>query len=103
VSARLPALWLTLALSATAAGCAHTPVVIGVAFRVESNVPDATVWVDDQLLGRAADWTRDGRYIRGGFHRVELRHPAYYSVYQEIEPLDGGQAVIRAELHPLLE
>ena len=73
------------------------------ALRVETNVPDATVWVDDVLVGKAADWSRDGRHIRPGFHRVEVRAPGYYSVFQEIEQPEGGQAAIRADLKPLLD
>ena len=33
-----------------AVGCAHTMPYGAVAFRVESDVPDATVWVDDVLV-----------------------------------------------------
>ena len=90
-------LWLA------AASCAHTIQGGSVSFRVDSNVPDATVWIDDVLVGKVSDWARDGRNIRAGFHRVEVRSPGYYSVYQELEQPDGGHAVIKATLHPLLE
>jgi hypothetical protein len=83
--------------------CAHTMQGGQVAFRVESNVGDATVWIDDVLVGKASDWANDGRHIRPGFHRVEIRSPGYYSVYQEIEQPDGGRIAVKANLHPLLE
>ena len=38
---------LLLAFLLAAAGCAHSLAASGVAFRVESNVPDASVWIDD--------------------------------------------------------
>jgi len=44
----------------------------------------------------------------GSFHstrllRVEIRHPNYYSHFEEITVADGGSALVKAELHPLLE
>jgi hypothetical protein len=96
---------LTLAaLLALAAACATmSPAGGAVAFRVDSNVPDATVWIDDVLVGTTTDWARDGKHIRPGFHRVEIRHPGYYSFFQEIDLPDGGQTIIKAQLRPLVE
>jgi len=93
--------FVALALSAMA--CAHDMPYGAVAFRVDSNVPDATVWVDDVLIGRASDWAKDGRHIRAGFHRLEVRHPGYYSFFQEIELPEGSQAVVKAEMRQLIE
>jgi PEGA domain len=94
----LAALALALVLA-----CAHSIPYGAVAFRVESNVPDATVWVDDVLIGKVSDWTSDDRQIRAGFHRVEIRHPGYYSYFQEIELPEGSRAIVKAELRPLIE
>jgi hypothetical protein len=93
----LASLWLGLA------SCAHSQRAGSVSFRVQSNVPEATVWIDGVLVGKASDWARDGRHIRAGFHRIEVRAPGYYSVFQEVDQPDGGKAVIPATLHPLLE
>ena len=71
--------------------------------RVESNVPDATIWVDDVLVGTVAAWAREGRHIRAGFHRVEIRAPGYYSVFQEVEQPDGGQRRRQGDAAALLE
>jgi hypothetical protein len=87
------ALWL--------ASCAHAPA--GVALHVDANVLEATVWVDDVLVGRASEWAHDGRHLRAGFHRIEIRASGYYSVFQEIEQPDGGLATVKATLRPLLE
>ena len=70
---------------------------------METNVPDATVWIDDVLVGKTSDWSRDGRHIRPGFHRVEIRAPGYYSVYQEVDQPEGGRAVVNATMHAMLE
>ncbi|HVZ71911.1 MAG TPA: hypothetical protein VHJ20_05990 [Polyangia bacterium] len=99
---KAPALVLLAALGA----CAHAAPEAGVSFRVEANVAEATVLVDDVLVGRAAEWKGGGpgaRHLRPGFHRVEVRAPGFYSVYQEIDARDGGAAVVRAQLRPLLD
>jgi hypothetical protein len=85
------------------AACASLKSEGSVAFRVECNVPDALVLLDDVLMGRAAEWAKPGRLIRPGFYRVEIRHPNYYSHFEEITVADGGSATVKAELHPLLE
>jgi hypothetical protein len=54
-------------------------------------------------MGRASQWAKSGRFIRPGFYRVEIRHPSYYSHFEEIRVADGGSATVKAELHPLLE
>jgi hypothetical protein len=93
---------LALAL-APVLGCAHFGAPAGVALEVESNVPESTIWVDDVLVGTVAAWAREGRHVRAGFHRIEIRAAGYYSVYREIEQPDGGRAVVNATLRPLLE
>jgi hypothetical protein len=87
-----------------AGGCATlTPGGDSVPFRVETNVADATVWVDDQLVGGALSLATPGTRVRVGFHRVEIRHPTHYSFFKEIEPKSGEEVVIRADLHELLQ
>jgi hypothetical protein len=85
------------------ASCAHVSPPAGVTLQIESNVPDSTIWVDDILVGTAAAWAREGRHLRAGFHRVEIRSPGSYSIFQEIDQPDGGHAIITATLRPLLE
>jgi len=74
-----------------------------VPFRVEVNVPDATVWVDDHLVGSVAVLTGTGTFLRLGFHRVEIRHPDYYSYFKEVEPRAGEGVLIHADLHALVQ
>jgi len=83
--------------------CAHTGSTNGIVFRVDSNVPDATVWIDDVLVGKASDFKKDGRQIKPGFHRVEIRHPNYYSFFQEVELPAGSRVVVNARLRELVE
>jgi len=74
-----------------------------VALRVETNVPDAMVWVDDRLVGTAASLVSSGTRLRVGFHRVEIRHPSHYSFFTEVDPKKGEDVVIRAQLHELVQ
>ena len=60
-------------------------------------------WVDDVLVGTVTAWAREGKHVRAGFHRVEIRAPGYYSIFREIEQPDGARVAIKATLHPLLE
>ena len=87
----------------SAASCAHTLDANAIAFKVDCNVPDATVWVDDVLVGKVADWKSDGKHIRAGFHRIEVRHPNYYSFFQEVELPGGSHVVVNARLRELIE
>lgn len=83
--------------------CAHGLTAGAIGFRVDCNVPDATVWIDDVLVGKAADFNKEGREIKAGFHRVEIRHPNYYSFFQEVELPSGSKVVVNARLRELIE
>lgn len=94
---------LRFATLSLALACATTGIYGAAALRVDCNVPDATLWVDDTLIGKASDWATDGKYIRPGFHRLEVRAPGYYSHYAELDLKEGGAAVVEAELRPQLD
>jgi hypothetical protein len=91
---------LMLALAPLACATMTRP---GGSLQIQCNVPDAAVFVDDVLVGRAAEWAPPGKALRPGFHRVEVRHPSYFSHYAEVELADGGGALVKADLHPLLD
>ena len=93
---------LTL-LAAGVGGCAHTLGAYAVGVRVECNLPDATVWIDDLLAGSADEWKGDGHQLRAGFHRIEIRHPGYYSFFQEVDLPAGSHTVVNAKLRELLD
>ena len=77
--------------------CAQTLSSNAIAVRVQCNVPDATVSIDDVLVGTTSNW-RAPRQIRAGFHRVEIRHPGYYSFFQEVELPGGSDVIVNANL-----
>ena len=89
--------WLARLLRADAVGGG----AIGV--RVECNVPDATR-LDRRRPGRHdRELEGRGRQIRAGFHRIEVRHPGYYSFFQEVELPGGSHVVVTAKLRELVE
>jgi hypothetical protein len=95
---------LAFLVSATAlGGCAHTLSSGAAGVRVECNVPDASVWIDDLLAGNAKEWKSEGHQIRAGFHRIEIRHPGYFSFFQEVELPPGSRTVVNAKLRELLD
>jgi hypothetical protein len=89
-------------LLAGSLSCAQTLSSSAIAVRVDCNVPDATVWIDDILVGTTSSWHAP-RQIRAGFHRVEIRHPGYYSFFQEVELPGGSDVVVDAKLRELIE
>jgi hypothetical protein len=84
-------------------GCAQTLSSGAIAMRVDCNVPDATLWIDDALVGTTANWKNGEKQIRAGFHRIEVRHPGYYSFFQEVELPGGSHVVVTAKLRELVE
>ena len=74
-----------------------------VALRLEGNVPDATIWVDDHLVGKLSDFSKSGKRLPVGFHRVEVRATGYYSHFQEVDAHPGQDISIHADLHELIQ
>ena len=93
-----PALLLLVGVS-----CAHAPASQVGGFRVDCNLADATIWIDDVMVGSASSWTSRGRQIRAGFHRIEIRHPGYYSIFKEIDLAVGAETVVVAKLRETID
>ena len=85
------------------AGCATMQAEAFGSLRVDCNVPGAAVLLDDQLIGKAADLHKDAKSLAPGFYRVEIQSPGYYSYVTEVDVPEGGQAAVKADLHPLLD
>jgi PEGA domain len=92
---------LTASLGLGCATAGSRPPSVGL--RIEGNAPDATVWIDDRLVGRLADFSTPPRRLMTGFHRIEVRAPGYYSSFREVDAKPGVDLVIRAELHELVQ
>jgi hypothetical protein len=96
--------WAGGVVCAVSAGCATASVAPpSVGVQISGNVPDATIWIDDRLRGRVADYSKPGQRLPVGFHRLEVRAPGYYSHFQEVDAHVGTNVTIRADLHELLD
>jgi hypothetical protein len=91
------------AVMALVMGCATLPPEAAGTLKVQCNVADAAVLLDDVVVGRASELGKTAKSLPPGFYRVELRHPGYYSHFAEVDVPEGGATAIKAELHPLLD
>jgi hypothetical protein len=94
---------LIIAVIAVVVGCATMKPEAAGTLKVQCNVADAAVLLDDVVVGRASDLGKTGKSLLPGFYRVELRHPGYYSYFAEVDVPEGGATAVKAELHPLLD
>lgn len=91
---------LAAALVATACATARPPALA--TLRLRCNVAEATLWIDDTLVGRASEWAK-GRAMPAGFRRVEVRAPGYFTFYAEVSPKTGEAVALDAELQAELD
>ncbi len=71
--------------------------------RIDCNVPAASVFINDTFVGIARQWAVDGRLVRPGFMRIELRHPERFTHYQDVTLTKGDAVRLQVTLHPLLD
>lgn len=69
---------------------------------VQSNVPDAELWVDERFVGQVGA-LRGGVALPPGTHRIELRHPRYHTFYEVLTVAARQRDRLEAALVPVLE
>lgn len=93
--------WLASACagSATAARkrASHDHAVV----RIECNVPDAEVWVDDRFIAHIEN-LRGGIALAAGEHRLELHHDRYHAHYQELTVTARERRTLTIEMAEIL-
>ena len=92
-----------LALSLTMFGCASLRFSGNAVLRIDCDVPAASVFINDTFVGIAEQWAVDGRMVRPGFLRIELRHPDRFTHYEEVTLTKGDAVRLQVTLHPLLD
>jgi hypothetical protein len=104
-SSRMPmAVAVAVVLAMAGAGCATVPRRGPSApFQAIGNVPDATVWIDDRMMGTVVELTRAPRRIAAGFHRVEIRSPGFESHFQELDVRPDAPQIVHFDLHEVLQ
>lgn len=69
---------------------------------VQSNVPDAELWVDERFIAPVGA-LRAGVSLRPGAHRIEVRHPRYHSFYETVIVQERERSTLDVRLVPILE
>ena len=70
---------------------------------VHCDLPSASIYVDEQFAGRAAELGARGLSVRHGNLRVEARADGYYPAYREVPVQAGGRAQVTLSLHAVPE
>lgn len=91
----LAALWLV--------GCASQRFGGAAALKIKSPLPDAGLYIDGAYMGRVSEWADDGRFVRPGVHRIEIRHPDHFTRYYELALTRGDAVLLDGDLRPLLD
>ncbi len=94
---------LLLAAVLAVAGCAGRAAPPRGRLAIVCPVPGALVVIDDTPLGGVAGWAPPGRWVRAGFHRVEVRHPEHHPHYAEVSLKAGEVQTVTAILRPILD
>lgn len=99
-----PIRWLAVAaLACSLFACASLRFEGAAALRIDCDVPSAQVFIDDVFVGRAEEWSVDGRLIKPGFHRLEIRQHDRFTHYEELQLTKGDAVRVVARLRPLLD
>lgn len=69
--------------------------------QLRSNVRDAQVYVDGRFVA-PLHAIAPGIAVAPGFHRIELRHEAYFSTYLELDLARAERRRVQVELAPVL-
>lgn len=69
--------------------------------KIQTDVRDASLWVDGRFIGPIGR-LRGGIAVEPGKHRLELRHDAYWSHYEELDLSPRQQVSLVVELAPVL-
>jgi hypothetical protein len=70
---------------------------------VQSNVPAASVYIDEGFSGRAADLGRGGIRVAHGTLRVEVRADGYFPAYKDVVVRTGETARVEVPLKAIPE
>lgn len=69
---------------------------------VQTNVPDAELWVDERFVAPVSA-LEGGVALPPGTHRIEVRHPRYHTFYETLTVRARDRGTLDARLVPILE
>jgi hypothetical protein len=99
---------LVLCACVAAAGCGGPPrpappfSASDAVVLVQSNVPDAELWIDERFVAPVGA-LQAGVALPPGTHRVEVRHPRYHSFYETVTVSARERSTLEVRLVPVLE
>ncbi len=76
--------------------CAAAPRAGGV--RVVVNVPDATLYVDEEVQGPARAYQSHYIRLEPGAHRITLEHPDYFPEYVDVTVQENMAMAVSVEM-----
>jgi len=85
-----------LAIATLCVACSAAPRVGGV--RVVSNVPEATLYVDEEVQGQASVYEHTYIRLAPGPHRLMLEHPEYFPEYVDVDVPENMAMAVRVEM-----
>jgi len=94
---------LRLAPLAFILACAHSDLGGTRGIRLDCNVPEANVFVDDYYLEHCLRWKNRPMPLRPGPHRIEVVADGYYNWYGEVTVADRGFAEVAVRLRRSLD
>lgn len=71
--------------------------------QLRCTVPDATIWIDEALVGLVGDIPKGGIRLTTGAHRIELRHERYHTRYIDVTLAPGELRRIEVTLAEVLD
>jgi hypothetical protein len=66
--------------------------------RVASNVPDAVLYVDEEVQGPVRAYEEQYIYLDPGEHRLMLEHPEHFTEFAEVEVQSNTGMHVRFEM-----
>lgn len=69
---------------------------------VQTNVPDAELWVDERFVAPVSA-LQGGVALPPGTHRIEVRHPRYHTFYETLTVQARERGTLDARLVPVLQ
>lgn len=76
--------WLSMLIALFSLSCTLTTQRQG-GLRVASNVPDAVLYIDEELQGPLRAYEEEYLYLDPGEHRLMVEHPDHFTEFAEVE------------------
>ena len=83
--------------------CAHTDLAGTRGVKLDCDVPEANIFVDDYYLQHCVSWRGKAMPLRPGPHRIEVVADGYYNWYGEVTVGETGFSPVAVHLRKSLD